>query len=343
MFRFTAKFDTGGGFNSRLKASYQKTDMQGTWPALQGGYCPEGIGGVPPLNIQFIGDACKLDRNVAASWPNPAVFTSLRNGGKPFNKQEQLLLSVENNLRLADGLDFTTLSGVYLMKQEYLFLAGFATIIPLVADSDFLTDQFTQEVRLTSSSDSPVNFMIGGFYQRAEQETHVKLAGNPSLGLPAISQRNDHHIDIQSLSVFGQLIWKITPTLEFAPGVRWTDETRIHRQYNYVAAAGPIGRSVLLDPRVASSNFSPEATLTYTPSDDLTVFAAYKTGFKSGSFNGTIFAAPTTAASFGDEKVKGGELGLKSRLADGQVRFNAATYYYRYSGLQSARAKSAGR
>lgn len=334
MLRATALFATGEGFSSRLKLSYQKTNMQGTWPALQAAYCPEGIGGVPPLNLQFIGDNCKLDRYVAAAWPDQASFMPLRNGGEPFNKQEQLLASVENKLPLADGLDLTTLSGVYLLEQKYLFLAGFAKIIPLVSDSDFLTDQFTQEIRLTSSFDTPINFVLGGFYQRAKQTTRVRLGGNTAMNFPAISQRNDHHIDIESLSLFGQLTWKITPDLEFAPGVRWTDETRIHKQYNYVASAGPIGRSVLLDPKVASSNFSPEATLTYTPSDTLTLFAAYKTGFKSGSFNGTIFAAPTTAASFGDEKVKGGEVGLKTRLADGQLAFNAAGYYYRYSGLQ---------
>src|SRR5690606_29907333 len=152
------------------------------------------------LNIQFIGDNCVLDSKVAAAWPDPTVFTSLRNNGKPFSKLEQLLVSAENNLRITDGLDLTSLTGVYLMKQKYLFLAGFATIVPLVADSDFLTDQFTQELRLTSSFDTPVNFVLGAFYQRATQETHVKLAGNPAMGFPAISQQNDHDIDIKSFS-----------------------------------------------------------------------------------------------------------------------------------------------
>ena len=332
--RGTALFRTGPGFSSRLKVSYERFRQHGTWPPLQGGACPEGIGGVAPLNIQFIGDECKLDRRVAAGWPDPVVWTPLRNNAKPFNNMDQFLASVENNLEVADNLDLTTLSGFYSLTQKYLFLAGFSRILPLVADSDFLTDQFTQEVRLASSFSTPLNFTVGAYYQRAQQETRVRLYGNPTMGFPLRSQRNDHKIDIKSVSLFGQLIYKVTPELELAGGVRWTDETRLHKQWNYLASNGPLGLSVLLDPKVSSSNFSPEATITYTPSDDLTIFAAYKTGFKSGSFNGTIYAAPTTPASFGDERVKGGEVGLKSRLADGDVTFNAAAYYYRYSGLQ---------
>lgn len=334
MMRGTILFEPTDGYRARIKVSYQNQKVDGTWPAYQGIHCPEGTGGVPPLNIQFIGDGCKLDRKIAAAWPNPEAFAPLRNGGKPFSHLEQALFSIENTFRIADDLELTSLSGLYLMEQKYLFLAGFATVLPLVADNDFLSDQFTQELRLTSSYAGPFNFMLGGYYQKAQQETHVNLLGNTQAFFPAIAQDNDHVIDIEATSLFGQLIWKISPELEFAPGVRWTDETRIHKQWNYAASNGPIGRSVLLDPRVSSSNFSPEATLTYTPSDDLTLFAAFKTGFKSGSFNGTIFAAPTTAASFGDEKVIGGEAGLKSRLLDGQINFNAAAYYYRYKDLQ---------
>ncbi|NIQ96301.1 MAG: TonB-dependent receptor, partial [Desulfuromonadales bacterium] len=44
---------------------------------------------------------------------------------------------------------------------------------------------------------------------------------------------------------------------------------------------------------------------------------------------------PGSEYSFGDEKVTGGELGLKSRMADGRLRFNMATYYYEFEDLQT--------
>ncbi|MCC6171396.1 MAG: TonB-dependent receptor [Gammaproteobacteria bacterium] len=334
MLRGTALFDPADWYSARLKASYENSDVDTAWPALQASYCPEGTGAVAPVNIQFMNSDCTLDRYVNATWPSPTVFTNLRNGGRPFNKTKQGLYSLEQVFKLGRGFSLNSLTGLYDLKQEYLFLAGFSAVVPLISDSDFLTHQVTQELRLTSDFNTPVNFMLGAYYQDADQQTHVRLYGNTAVGLPATSQLNDHRIDIESLSFFGQITWKINAQLEFAPGARWTHETRVHHQWNYLVSNGPVGQSVLLDPRVSSSNISPEATLTYTPTDDLTLFGSYKTGFKSGSFNATIFSNTTTPASFADEKVRGGEVGLKGRFLDRRLSFNAAIYDYRYSDLQ---------
>jgi outer membrane receptor protein involved in Fe transport len=64
------------------------------------------------------------------------------------------------------------------------------------------------------------------------------------------------------------------------------------------------------------------------------VFGSFKKGFKSGSFNTGTFIGPTTQASFQDEEVQGGEVGIKTRLLDHRMAFNVATYYYQYQDLQ---------
>lgn len=97
-------------------------------------------------------------------------------------------------------------------------------------------------------------------------------------------------------------------------------------------------------PRVHSSTWSPEATITYTPSDDLTLFASYKKGYKSGSFaiavpanairNAAGQVIGTNNPAFDDEKVQGYEAGIKARLADRAITANLAWYDYRYRGLQ---------
>lgn len=335
--RGTALFTPEGSYSARFKLNYQNIKQDGTWPANQLGYCPDGQGAVAPRNIPFIaGDDCKINRSIGVGWPDPAAFGPMRNNGKPFNDQEQVLTSLEQNVDIADGLTLTSLTGYYWLKQEYLYLAS---VIPgasaLVSDSGFRSDQVTQELRLTSDyTDRPVNFMVGAFYQSGGQEPQVLLRGNKVLGLAETVSAVNHDIDIESLSAFGQVLWDITPELELAPGLRWTNEKRRHTQFNLNAANGPIGWSALLDPKISSDNISPELTLTYTPTNDFTIFGAYKTGFKSGSFNGVIFLTPTTPGSFDDEKVKGGEVGIKTRLADRQLAFNAASYYYRYSNLQ---------
>ena len=86
---------------------------------------------------------------------------------------------------------------------------------------------------------------------------------------------------------------------------------------------------------ISSKNWSPEFTITYTPTDTFTVFAAFKQAYKSGSFDIVIPSPPPGNKSFGDEKAQGGELGVKSRWLDRSLSLDIAGYYYRYTGLQT--------
>jgi outer membrane receptor protein involved in Fe transport len=136
-------------------------------------------------------------------------------------------------------MDFTTIH------------AGSTTSItvPFVNNITFDNTQFTEELRLTSDyADSPVNFMLGGFYLDAEQNNLVRIPTNVQMGFPLnpILLHVDHKVDIKSLSLFGQLIWDITPKLELAAGARWTDEEREHLQVNLNPANGPGGPSPTL-------------------------------------------------------------------------------------------------
>ena len=59
------------------------------------------------------------------------------------------------------------------------------------------------------------------------------------------------------------------------------------------------------------------------PTPEKAAFKAEKKGFKAEK-----------AQTFKPEKVTGGEIGLKSELADRQVTFNLTGYWYDYSDLQ---------
>ena len=234
---------------------------------------------------------------------------------------------------LNDDLTLTSLTSWYDLEQNYLFIAGTSSLtVPLLSDSDFLSDQFTQEFRLTSDRDDPLNFMAGLFYQNAYMGTRVFLPANRVLGLPAAFMRVNHDIDIESFSAFGQILYDLTDQVELAVGGRWTQEERTDEQTNLIT--GTPTPAPLYDDEIDANNFSPEVTLTYKPTGDLTYYAAYKTGFKSGSFNGIIFQSPTTVNSFADEEAEGFEAGVKTLVMDRQLFLNLAGYYYEYTDLQ---------
>jgi outer membrane receptor protein involved in Fe transport len=117
-------------------------------------------------------------------------------------------------------------------------------------------------------------------------------------------------------------------------GGRYSDEKRRDEVIDLVTGQ-PVPIAV---PKIGSTTFSPEATVTYTPSDDLTLFASYKKAYKSGSFGtGQLPPAPLGGLpnnSFGDESIQGFEGGVKARLLDRQLTANLAGYYYDVKGLQ---------
>jgi iron complex outermembrane receptor protein len=333
--RGTVLFEPSSNYSARLKVTYTDTNEQGSATALDVGYCPDGTGAIPPTGIPFIGgDNCKLDNVFHVPIPDGSAFPGARNNAVPFFKSKQLFGSLEQNLNLGESLKLTSVTGYYHNALSTIHLASSTgTVAVIIQDNDFYNNQFTQEVRLESDfKDSPVNFMIGGFYLNGEQMNHVRVISNQVLALlPPLLLSPRHYVDIDSISAFGQGTWNITPELEFSAGARWTHEERDHKQYNFALPGAPL--TSLVDPHIESSNLSPEFTLAYRPNSNLTVFGSYKWGFKSGSFNSATFINATTKSAFGDEKVRGAELGVKARLADG-LQFNLSGYRYIYSDLQ---------
>lgn len=141
-------------------------------------------------------------------------------------------------------------------------------------------------------------------------------------------------MSVKALSGFGQLRWKPVETLEIAGGVRYTDEKRHDDAASATSFSSPLTPITIANPTLRSKNWSPELTVTYTPTDDLTIFGALKQGYKSGSFIMTVPATPGADNSFGDEKVQGGEFGVKARLLDRALNMSTAFYYYTYDDLQ---------
>jgi iron complex outermembrane receptor protein len=336
--RGTALYEPTDALTMRLKLNYNEQKMDGGSSPLQTVYCPEGTGGVPPNNVPFIGgDDCKTDRSLRLAWFDPAAYPGgLPNGAVQFQDRTTLFGTLDVNLDLSESLALTSVTGYF--DNDHLSMhqaTSTGTTNAGASITPFTNRQFTQELRLTSDfAASPVNFMLGAFYLDGRQHNGTEFRGNTLLGLPRILQHGAYDVDISSTSLFGQLIWNITEQLELGAGARWTDEEREQRQFNFNPAQTPLGEVRRPDPKISSSNVSPEVTLTYKPTDDFTAFASYKTGFKSGSFNTITFTPPDRFNSFDDEEAKGGEVGIKTRMLDGRLTLNVAPYYYEYMDLQ---------
>lgn len=335
--RGTAMWEPTDRFSARLKANYVR-DRSIQPQSSQLASCPQGPDFAPSGVPFIVGDDCKLNRNIGVAYLDKDSFPGLATmgvrSGVPKMMAKQAYGMLELNYRLSDSLELTSNTGYYDLKQFSVLNATNSSGAgpALGVTIDFKRRDFTQELRLNSNLSSPLNFTFGAFYQDGQIDNNPALLGNAAYGLPALLSNVREVVDIETYSLFGQLRWQILPTLELAGGGRWTDETRNERAFSLIT--GTSVEVFPLVPRLHSSNFAPEFTVTFRPTDDLTIFGSYKRAYKSGSFS--LGGIPETGVdnSFGDERVEGGEFGVKGRFFDRQLSFSIAGYGYWYKGLQ---------
>jgi iron complex outermembrane recepter protein len=332
LLRGTVLWEPTSDFQARLKINrtYERADN----PIVgQLGLCPEGAGaplGVPILNPA---DDCRVDRTAYIVDLDPAAF-NVPNGGRTFLKTLQNYGTLELNYDISSGLSATSVTGYYDVKSSSLFnsLNSGSAAPAFGYYTDFRRHDFTQELRLNSDWSGGFNFTLGGFVQRSKVSNEVDISGNATLGLPEFLLRGVNTMRIRTNSIFGQVRFQVTPHLELAAGARYTDERRTLDAVSTITGTPvPV---IPATPMIRAKNTSPEFTVNYRPNEDLTIFGAYKQGYKSGSFDIVAPTSPGEEKAFGDEEVRGGEIGVKARLFDRQATFNIAGYRYSYSGLQ---------
>lgn len=355
--RGTVVWEPNDRFNARLTTLYDDLDGQGSMVFPERAYCPQGapqtlltaafLNSSNPFVPNFASpntfalanalkvDDCKMNGRVYNGGLNPANLTAPGVVTTAPEGSSVLMTSVnvaELNFKLTPDIDLTSVTTSARLRTRDVggFTWAPANVALLTYTNYALQSQFTQEVRATTNFSSPFNVMVGGFYQDAHFNTYTQNAAIP----PYIYML--YHVPNKVYSGFAQGIWDINPTLELAAGVRQTQESK-RLVMTRLGVLQPVAH-----PKATWNNTSPEATLTWRPSSDLTTYVAYKTGFKSGGYAATVTqpnpaplpASPLQDFLFQPEKVKGFEGGVKAALLDRSLRIDTTIYRYDYDNLQ---------
>ena len=229
------------------------------------------------------------------------------------------------------------------------------SVVPVLDDTS--SRSLSQEIRLLTNSEGPLNVMVGGFFQDTRDVIYNDVATLDSLTYnPAANRYSAYEklgsTDGRTYSIFGQLIYKIGEVAEIAGGARYTRERKYmssRNLYGFDSAAGQYDTLDTIYPssvdqtpgvlagRFSDSNISPEATISFYPSQDATIYIAYKSGFKSGGYGLTTFQQISSTLAdfdFGSERSTGFELGAKAELLDRRLSLNASLFAYRFKDLQ---------
>lgn len=342
--RVSLNWEPTDSLTVKLRGTYSHVQENGSYSTSQKFSCPAGLArnfGAFPAEA----DDCRANDTIVVA-PYPFLEAQALTGDPAFNSAKnylkvwQYLVSSDISYKLTDNLTLSSLTGYYRLRQEVLdsqttgarnWIGGYAHVGKNV---------FSEELRLAySNPDSPVDFMLGAFYQSekfflAEAQTINTAGGLVRLGIPW-----NFPLDSRSYSVFGQVGWDFASQLNLSAGLRYSRDDK--RQDT--APIGGLPNKFGVRKRVFT-NLSPEVTLAYRPHEDLNVFTSFKMGYKSGSymigapaFTVATLTSPAVAVinnSYDPETVRGVEVGLKTRLFDRQLRLNLAGYYYQYKNLQ---------
>jgi iron complex outermembrane recepter protein len=195
------------------------------------------------------------------------------------------------------------------------------------------TDKLTQEVRLASTG-TVVDWSIGAFYTDEDSDQFQRLDSSTPDG--AVFPVNLLTVNLPSTyeeyAGFGTLTWHLTQQLDFTGGLRYAHNSQQFEQIG----SGPLIFSVP-ERSVTDSIVTYLATIRYRPSESLMSYLRYATGYRPGGPNvvlNDLSGQPLASPTFGADKLRSYEGGIKATTADGRFGVDAAVYFIKWDDLQ---------
>jgi iron complex outermembrane receptor protein len=278
----------------------------------------------------------RLDTKTGASW-----YAPIPPGGSPdeprdyqgnfpgFAQRTLTDASVKADVRFARAV----LTSVAAFSKIATYLgseADFTAADGSFGDQRLSADNWSQELRLTSTDAGAFRWLAGVYYLKTHQrlDTQIFLGSDflPLFGLPsslsplliAATRTTD---DNAAYAAFGQASYRWPTNIELAVALRYDEDHR--HQLDRSAPAGAIYEHTF-------DSLQPKVSLSYFFDPHRMVYVTAGKGFRSGGFNPQdritrIYEAETNRSY---------EIGWKSSLLDGRANLMAAAFYTRIRDRQ---------
>ena len=248
-----------------------------------------------------------------------------------------------------------TSSSSYWKRRESNTMEVTETIQNLTASTGFIpisfnetdgSNQFSQELRLSSRGEGKLQWVGGVFYSTLDSSyvaTNAAAAYAPiSVGGAAANPdgiiydaNNPYHL--KQYAIFGDATYQLTPSLRLKAGFRWFHyDTNF--SYNETGWGTQNGNATPVEGALTESaeGVTPSFNVSYRPNSNLTVYGTISKGFRPG---GISLPAPTSLCgpqplTYKPDTVTNYELGEKTRLFGGILTVNSDFYYIKWNNIQ---------
>jgi iron complex outermembrane receptor protein len=223
-------------------------------------------------------------------------------------------------------------------------------------------DNFSQEVRLTSTAKGPLSWILGAYYYNEDTKNFRRIRLGKDMPFLLVgnltpfvfpnyageSAATDSRIKSDSFAVFGSFTYDITEQLSFTGGARYTWESKdftYQQLFTQQYSGGPGGSiipnfAVRILPRsehYSDGRLTGDASLSYAFTPDHIAYLRYSRGFKAGGFQTDVISPPFNATDpfgFDPETVDNYEAGFKAFLLDRHLRINLSAFYMDWKDKQ---------
>jgi iron complex outermembrane receptor protein len=221
---------------------------------------------------------------------------------------------------------------------------------------------FSQELRLASTGESTVDWLIGGFYQDVDRHygqdlptpgydavlESLEIPPNPVFFAPPDTPFwSNLKYKLKQYGLFGEATWHASDQWAFTGGLRYYDFKEDRTLVFAGVFSDPTDPAVYpngIPGKTDSSGVSPRFIASFKATDNVTLNAQVSKGFRLGGINDPInltLCSEDDKAVFGsqgtwkDETNKNFELGVKMRSSDHRYTFNVSAFISDITNLQA--------
>ncbi|MGD9810873.1 MAG: TonB-dependent receptor [Sphingobium sp.] len=271
-------------------------------------------------------------------------------------------VALTGNIDLNDALTLTSITswdkGNLFFHEDSDGISAEYLEVPYYARAN----QFAQDLRLTSDTGGPFDFILGAYYNREKvfNESTFQIANDvdldgsgtvddadcafgltnldPTDDLVACKIRNNFDQLKKSYALYTDLKYKLTDALTLRGGLRYTHDTGLQSNLQsnvYGVNEGFIVNLIpLTSTRYKANNLSGKIGIDYKLASGDLLYASVSKGYRAPSFNAQAFFDPSEVSVAKAEKVTSYEIGAKTQFADRAITLNMAAFYYDYSNQQ---------
>ena len=231
-------------------------------------------------------------------------------------------------------------------------ILGLAAPDPTPFDLAVDREEFTQEFRLLSASDSNLQWTVGLFYQNRKlfdnsfvAATNITIPGTDIVVIPVLPFfGTDAKQETEEYAVFAEAYYDFTDQLKLTLGARWFDYTITSK----IDSLGEFGTGPGETLTTKDDGIRPKVALSYQITDERMVYALASKGYRSGGVSDPVPDIPScnealneaglseAPGGFDADSIWNYEVGFKTAWADRRVITNVTAFYIDWTNIGQA-------